>query len=321
MEQGSLCEHHLEAAVWKELSHKKEKHIVGPGIGNDYSEADGIIVADGYGESPAEAFTKARGNFLCSLGSCKLMRVQLCLSEHTKQSKIKAYMQEFRALAEQNNYFLLGGQSQVSKAFSEDSFFVELVGRQADFFPERRSVKVGDDIVMIGVAGAMGTNRLLHRKGEDLGETFSPAFLSKAEIPLNNISEVERLLQQIQREDITNIRYIHDISEGGVYRALWQLGEWSHKGLEVLNKRIPIFQETIELCEVYGRNPYLLDGSGAFLLIAEEGKSIRRIFQEKGLECEIIGAITEGKDRIIHFGEGEHRTLTSDTAEEIYKVL
>lgn len=59
---------------------------------------------------------------------------------------------------------------------------------------------------------------------------------------------------------------MHDVTEGGIFGALWEMAEASGVGLDIDLKKIPIRQETIEICEVYDINPYLLISSGAMLI-------------------------------------------------------
>ena len=56
---------------------------------------------------------------------------------------------------------------------------------------------------------------------------------------------------------------MHDVTEGGVFGALWEMAEASGVGLEIDLKKIPIRQETIEICEFFNLNPYQLISSGS----------------------------------------------------------
>lgn len=322
MEQGSLKEHHLENAVFQVLSESKIKDGFGPGIGRDYGECEGILSADGFGRTPKEAFQKARGNFLCALGKCKMMRIQMCLPIDTKQGQIKSYMQSFKELADAEDIAIIGGQSQVSECFQTQSFFVEMIGQKEAYQFEKKQMKEGADIVMVGNAGENGNLHLLEDKHDELRRLFSEAFLEKnvSELGKVNPGVLENALKKFYLET-KDILYVHDISTGGVYAALWQLGKACGKGLWVENRWIPIRQETIEICEAFDCNPYLLDGTGAYLIVSEEGKKLQRYLMECGMDCAVIGAITSQKERTVRFGNEESRTLTSDTTEELYRVL
>ena len=64
-------------------------------------------------------------------------------------------------------------------------------------------------------------------------------------------------------EDVYKRQAMHDVTEGGIYGALWELAEASGVGLEIDLKAIPIRQETVEVCEQFHLNPYQLISSGS----------------------------------------------------------
>ncbi len=59
---------------------------------------------------------------------------------------------------------------------------------------------------------------------------------------------------------------MHDVTEGGIFGALWEMAESSGIGLEIDLKKIPLKQETVEICELFDINPYGLIASGAMLM-------------------------------------------------------
>ena len=67
---------------------------------------------------------------------------------------------------------------------------------------------------------------------------------------------------------------MHDVTEGGIFGALWELAEASGVGLEIELKKIPLKQETVEICEFFGINPYELISSGVMLMAAKDGNRL-----------------------------------------------
>ena len=49
----------------------------------------------------------------------------------------------------------------------------------------------------------------------------------------------------------SGVSAMHDVTEGGIFGALWEMAEASGVGLEIDLKKIPIRQETVEVCEVF----------------------------------------------------------------------
>lgn len=59
---------------------------------------------------------------------------------------------------------------------------------------------------------------------------------------------------------------MHDVSEGGVFAALWEMAEGAGVGLTIDMKKLPLRQETVEVCEFCNVNPYELRSGGSLII-------------------------------------------------------
>ena len=113
---------------------------------------------------------------------------------------------------------------------------------------------------------------------------------------------------------------MHDVTEGGIFGALWELAESSGVGLEIDWKRIPVRQETIEICEFFEINPYELISSGSLLMVTDDGFGLVRELEAIRIPAAVIGKVREGNDRVVISGE-ERRFLGPPKADELYRVI
>ena len=113
---------------------------------------------------------------------------------------------------------------------------------------------------------------------------------------------------------------MHDITEGGVFGALWEMAEGAGVGLDVDLKKIPIRQETVELCECFGLNPYILMSSGSMMIAADDGHELVRKLEQAGIHAVVVGRTNSGNDRILRNGE-DVRYLDKPQPDELYKVM
>lgn len=90
-------------------------------------------------------------------------------------------------------------------------------------------------------------------------------------------------------------------------------------GLDVALKRIPIQQETVEICEFFGVNPYQMLSTGAALIAAADGEGLVQKMALEGIPSAVIGRTTSGKERILRNGE-EVRYLDKPQMDEMYRV-
>ncbi len=93
------------------------------------------------------------------------------------------------------------------------------------------------------------------------------------------------------------------LAEGGILGALWKAAEQAGAGLEVDLRRIPIRQETVEICEYFDVNPYYLDSTGASLIGTDQAGALAAALIEGGIPAAVIGRVTAGRKRLIRNGE------------------
>ena len=109
------------------------------------------------------------------------------------------------------------------------------------------------------------------------------------------------------------------MTEGGIFGALWEMAEASGVGLSIDLKSIPVRQETIEICEFFGINPYQLISSGCMLMAADDGNALVRELKKEGIPATVIGKALDGKDRVLENGD-ERRFLEPPKTDELYRV-
>ena len=160
-----------------------------------------------------------------------------------------------------------------------------------------------------------GTSIIAKEQEERLRERFSVPFIESAK-------GLDCFLSVLPEAEIAvrcGVCAMHDVTEGGIFGALWEMAEASGVGLEIDVKKIPIRQETVEVCEFFGINPYQLISSGCMLMAAENGMTLQRELEKAGICASIIGKATEGNDRVL-LNEDERRFLEPPKTDELYKV-
>ena len=90
-------------------------------------------------------------------------------------------------------------------------------------------------------------------------------------------------------------------------------------GLDVDLKKIPVRQETIEVCELFHINPYQLTSAGCFLLAAADGEEAAERLGRQQIRAQVIGRMRNDRDKIIRNGE-EARFLDRPGSDEIWKI-
>lgn len=93
---------------------------------------------------------------------------------------------------------------------------------------------------------------------------------------------------------------IYDLSQSGIFAGLWEMAQEAGVGLEVDLRKIPVRQETIEICEFLEENPYELASGGSLLMTAENGNTLVTALMRAGIPAAVIGRTTRGKERVLY---------------------
>lgn len=317
MEQGTLGELYLTRSVIKHISKKNKNVITGAAVGNDFArlraESD-FVCAEAVAGDPYIAWVKAFNNLSVS-GAEKIgARLVFLLPVNIQEQDIKEYMKCFNGLADKNDVQIMGGHSQVSSAYARASFCVTAYGKRDG--TDRAQIEKDYDIVMAGYAGCLGTRLIAEGKYDELVKHFSESYIDGF-FSYNDDISIDAAAKLMAENDAC---YMHDVSWGGVYGALWQLGTAIKRGMCTDNFKLPIRQETIEICEYFNINPYLLDGTGAILGVFSDGQiAVKRLLENK-IPASVIGKVTMDKSKVIRAGVDE-RYLQPPSFDEIYKVI
>ena len=97
------------------------------------------------------------------------------------------------------------------------------------------------------------------------------------------------------------------------------MGQRGGVGLEIDLKKIPVRQETIEICEFFDLNPYKLVSGGSLLIATEDGNALVRALEQEGISSVVIGKVTDSNDRVLLNGE-ERRFLETTQTDELWKL-
>ncbi len=324
MEQGPLGELYLTRSVTKHIrKHNKEIQFGGATL-NDCAllslDETRLVSTEGWGTNPYLAWVKAMNN-LATSGAIPIgVRILMMFPEGILEETVKGYMSEFNKLADEFGIQIMGGHTQISEAYATPTFTVTALGQCKEYFPEPKKIEAGDKVIMTKWVGVLGSDIIAKQKADVLSGRLSRSYIEGGIFGEDKyqVWEEGRLLSKLSH----NVLYMHDVSSGGVYAGLWQLGSRIGKGLKIKHFDIPIKQETIEFCEVLDINPYMLEGTGAMLAVARDGKEAVNALQKAGINAAIIGEVTQGKERIVTLSDGgEKRFLAPAKGDEIYKVV
>ena len=93
---------------------------------------------------------------------------------------------------------------------------------------------------------------------------------------------------------------MHDITEGGILGAVWEMCQISRTGAEVWEDAIPMHPETEKICRLFDVDPLRLISSGSMIIIVPKDKraEMEEAMKAAGVDASVIGIIKEESDGI-----------------------
>ncbi|EMT38869.1 Hydrogenase maturation factor [Thermoanaerobacter thermohydrosulfuricus WC1] len=324
MEVGKVPVEILKRSVFPYLGVKRKEVLVHSQLGEDSSIIDfGEYVAV-LSTDPITAAEKLSGflsviiscNDLASCGAKPIgILSTILLPEGTEEATLHGIMKEIDRAAKKLSIEVLGGHTEITSTVNKPIISTTAIGiaKKGEYITTK-GAKIGDDVIVTKALGLEGTAILATDYEDLLLKGYNKDFVLKAQNFINEISVIEEGLIAAQN----GANAMHDITEGGILGAAYEIAEASGLGIEIYEEKLPIRPETKEICRFFDINPLKLISSGSMIITASNGDKIVKSLSEKGIQATIIGKIIkEGKYLITSKGKEE---ITPPERDEIYLV-
>lgn len=326
MEIGKVPEAVLKRAVFRQIHTRREEVLVGAGVGEDCAALqlgpDEVFVLStdpitGTDKNTGELAVQITANDLASAGAEPVaLLLTVLLPVTADEPLIRRLMREVDEACEKLHIQVVGGHTEVTAVVNQPVISVTGIGKaKKGHLVTTGGAGVGDDVVATKWIGIEGTSIIAREKEQELLERFAAPFVEEAK----NFDQFLSVVPDAAAAVKSGVTAMHDVTEGGIYGALWELAEASGVGLEIDLKKIPVRQETIELCEYYRLNPYQLISSGCMLMTAPDGRRLVRDLEKAGIHATLIGRCVDGKAKKILNGE-DTAYLERPKTDELYKI-
>lgn len=326
MKVGKVSESVLKRSILKQVHTKRQEVLVGASVGEDcavvsLSEDELFVLSidpiTGTSKDIGALAVHVTMNDIASAGAQPVgIMISALLPEYVEEPQLREMMQQIEETCAGLKIQTMGGHTEVTRAVNQPIITVTGVGKvKRGGLVKTGGAKPGQDIVVTKWIGLEGTSIIAKEKEEELEKRFAPSFLNTAKGYDRYLSVVPEAATAVK----SGVSAMHDVTEGGIFGALWEMAEASGVGLEIDLKKIPVKQETVEICNYFDINPYELISSGSMLIAVDNGYDLVRELEKEGIHSCVVGRTTEGNDRIICNRE-EKRFLEPPKTDELYKV-
>ncbi len=329
---GKLDSDVLQRIVIDKIRYRRPEVKTRAGIGEDcavidYGEYECVVSTD-----PITADVKNIGrlaihiscNDVASNGIEPLgITLAVMLPVGTTESDVQTIMTQAGTAAEEAGVEIIGGHTEVTPAVNQPVIVSTAFGRGiAGESASARNMRPGDMIMMTKSAGLEGTGIIATEKAEELTGVLTPQELRRAQGMIRDVSVV--------KDGITAGRIgtsgMHDVTEGGILGAVWEMCHISGLGAEVELEAIHVDPVTEKIAAHYGINPLRLISSGCMLIVAPPSKAYKIVTEyhkiDVNIKSAIIGKICGAEHGITQIDpQGQESEIAPPYADELYKVI
>ncbi|MGN1165867.1 MAG: AIR synthase-related protein [Lachnospiraceae bacterium] len=259
----------------------------------------------------------AVANSLAAAGAlCLGIGVKITYPSHVQKSNVYQIEKNIKKICSKRKIELLDSVISQNPFLPTVSVTVNGLGNAACEKLEETQKNCEDaEIVQTKWIGMDGMLQIAKEKEDELKGRFAPAFIRQI------LSHRQALFadKEIEVAKAMGVSVMRQITEGGIFAALWELAKESKKGLSIDMKKIAVLQETIEVCEHFRINPYQLTSVGSFLMVTDNGEVLADALLQEGIPASVIGRLTDSHDKVIKNGE-DVRYIDRPAPDEIFKL-
>ncbi len=237
--------------------------------------------------------------------------VTILIPPHTQFEKVKEIMEEIDEEAKKLKLEILGGHTEVTDAVNKVIVSCTVIGKtEAGRAISTSGAQLDDDIIVTKELCLEGTSILVNDYYTKAKEILSDEELNKAKTYTEKLSVVNEGI--IAGE--FGVNSMHDITEGGVLGALWEISEGSKVGFRIHKDKLPINNITEKLCRGFSIDPLRFISSGSMLITCKNGADLVEELRKSNIDACIIGNITK-KDRVLIENNNEKKVIPQERDE------
>ncbi len=325
--RGKLNPRELTRLILKHTGTASSRVIVGPRLGEDAAiiQDDGkllVIHSDpvtGIAEEVGRLAVHVSVNDVVAKGADpKWVSLVLLLDAGVSAEGIQRIALQAHEACLEVGASIVGGHTEITPTVTRPVVVATVVGEamEGHFFTSA-GAKPGNRIIMTKTAALEGS-AILARSDPSLRKTLGRKLIESASSFLDQISVYPEARVARGHPGVTAM---HDVTEGGVLCAVQEITSASGYGFIVDAERVPVTEETRQICSALRLDPLRMIGSGSLIIAIyrEHTRDLLERLHDKGILASDIGRVTKSGAWLLR--DGKRFKVERFVEEEIWKVL
>jgi hydrogenase expression/formation protein HypE len=261
----------------------------------------------------------------CMGGLPKWFLATLLLPETgTTREMVQNIFQQIDQACRSENIVYCGGHTEITVGLDRPILVGQMLGEvDKDKLLHKKLIREGDQIVIAKPVPIEATAIISRVKEQEIRQAFSEDFLQRCQGVLHDpglgVGPAARSSQ-----NNGEVHSLHDITEGGLATALYEISRATGLGLQVRYDDIPFLPEGKLLCDHFGLDPLGCIGSGALLIICSKDSlnSILSALNKAEIPSACIGSMLSAEESVgIVYGDEPFQRLPLFSRDEVIRIL
>ncbi|MCI8646111.1 MAG: AIR synthase [Firmicutes bacterium] len=329
LKTGKLDSDLLEQIVFHNITYRRPEVLTRPGIGEDcavvdYGEYECVMSTD-----PITAAISDIGrlsihiscNDIASNGIQPLgIMLAVMLPEGTTEEEIEEMMRQAGKASQELGVEIIGGHTEITPAVTKPVIVSTAIGRGKKGASQNAGdMKPGDLIMLTKFAGLEGSGIIACDFEEQLASVLTKEEIQEAKNLLDRVSVVTEGVAAGK----VGTHGMHDVTEGGILGAVWEMCTIAGAGAEVWPEQVPVKEVTKKICSHFDINYLRLISSGCMVIIvpADKKEEMMDTMKENGVEASYIGIIRDAASGICIKAKEKLTEIAPPASDELYKVV
>jgi len=329
MKIGKVDSELLEKIVFQNIRFQRPEVVTRPGIGEDcavvdFGSYDCVLSTDPITGAVGDIGRLAvhiSCNDIASNGIEPLGIMLACmLPPETTEEELEVMMKQAGEAAEKLGVEIIGGHTEVTAAVNQPVIVSTALGRAIKGTSQNaEDIRPGDYVLLTKTAGLEGTGILVCDHEKKLENILSPEELAEGKAMLDQVSVV---MEGVAAGKVGTAG-MHDVTEGGVLGAVWEMCEIANAGVEIFFEEIPVSPVTEKVCAHFGIDWLRLISSGCMMIMAhpEQKEALMEAIAARGVPVNCIGRVTGPEKGRVLIRKGISSVIAPPQSDELYKVV
>ena len=255
----------------------------------------------------------------------KWFTVNILLPEKkTDKALVDRIFRQIHQACQKFGISLIGGHTEITCGLDRPILVGHMIGEVAkEAFVTTGDAKIGDDVLLSKGLCIEGTSIIARERGNDLRAMGVPRELIERAQNFLYDPGISIIKEAQVACHAGRVHSMHDVTEGGLANGLHEIAMAAKAEVVVEKARIPVYEESRQICEAFNLDPLGVIGSGALLITAPPGETDKILDQtaQEGVPISRIGRIEKGPASVHMISSTGKTSIPYFRRDEVLKIF